>query len=78
LPRYRRHLEGLLAFGQIATDGQARLLVPDETHHAATRERLNAAGHDLTALLALLEELERHGPPLPHSTLAERDCEEPS
>jgi hypothetical protein len=75
LPGHRRHLEGLLAFGQIAVDGQARLLVPDEANHAATRERLNAAGHDITALLAQLERLERHGPPLRHSTLTERDSE---
>jgi hypothetical protein len=75
LPGHRRHLEGLLAFGQIAVDGQARLLVPDEANHTATRERLNAAGHDITALLALLEQLERHGPPLRHSTLTERESE---
>jgi hypothetical protein len=59
VPEHRRHLEGLLAFGQIAADGQTRFLAPDPTHHAATRERLAAAGHDLTALLALLEQLER-------------------
>jgi hypothetical protein len=75
LPAHRRHLEGLLAFGQIAVDGQARLLVPDEANHTATRERLNAAGHDLTALLALLERLERHDPPLRDSTLTERPSE---
>jgi len=71
VPEHRRHLEGLLAFGQIAVDGQTRFLVPDETHHPATRERLTAAGHDLSALLALLEQLERPGPPLRHSTLTE-------
>jgi hypothetical protein len=69
LPEHRRHLEGLLAFGQIAVDGQTRLLVPDEASRTATGERLGAAAADLTALLAFLERLERHPP----ST--EPDCE---
>ena len=78
LPGHRRHLEGLLAFGQLAVDGQTRLLEPDPANHAATRERLNAAGHDITALLALLERLERPDLPLRHSTLIDRDSEERS
>ncbi|WP_432994611.1 hypothetical protein [Dactylosporangium sp. CA-233914] len=68
LPEYRRLLEGLLAFGQIAVDGQTRLLVPDEASRVATRDRLGSVGDDLTALLARLEQLER--PDRPGS-----DCE---
>jgi hypothetical protein len=70
LPEHRRCLEGLLAFGQIAVDGQTRLLAPDEADRKATLERLNAVGADLTELLTQLERLERLSPaPLHHPTV---------
>ncbi len=59
LPEHRRHLEGLLAFGQLAIDGANRFEALDEPGRAVTRDHLTAVGVDLAELLALLGRLER-------------------
>ena len=66
LPLYRRHLEGLLAFGQIAVDGANRHTALDQGGRDAARSHLTSVGSDLGELLALLDRWERpgrHGPP---------------
>jgi hypothetical protein len=68
LPKHRLHLEGLLAFGQLAIDGANRSLALDEPGRNVSRDHLNAVGVDLTELLALLGRLER--PDLPPATPA--------
>jgi hypothetical protein len=61
LPEHRRHLEGLLAFGQFAMDEAVRLVVPDEPARQGLHDYIHAVRGDLTALLALLERLEASG-----------------
>ena len=57
LPDHRRHLEGLLAFGQFAADGADRLLEDNQPGRDVMKDRMRAVRVDLTELLALLDRL---------------------
>ncbi|GIG56157.1 hypothetical protein Lfu02_05290 [Longispora fulva] len=58
LAEHRRHLEGLLAFGQIAVDEATRLGVQDEPRRKALSGYIGAVRADLITLLKLIDRLE--------------------
>lgn len=58
LAEHRRHLEGLLAFGQIAVDEAARLGVQDEPRRKALSNYIGGVRADLIKLLELIDRLE--------------------
>jgi hypothetical protein len=58
LAEHRRHLEGLLAFGQLAVDEAARLSVQDEPRRMALTYRIRSIEADLIKLLELIDRLE--------------------
>jgi hypothetical protein len=58
LAEHRRHLEGLLAFGQIAVDEATRLGVQDEPRRKALSDYIGAVRADLLTLLELIDRLE--------------------
>jgi hypothetical protein len=73
LPEHRRHLEGLLAFGQLAAEGAGRHLAHEHDRRDRTRGHLTEVAADLSALLALLTRLERPAPPeAPHAAAGDR------
>jgi hypothetical protein len=82
LPRYRRLLEGLLAFGQLAVDGATRQTALDQAGRDASRDHLGTVGDALSELLALLDQWERperHGPPADaHAAHAAHDADAPA
>jgi hypothetical protein len=71
LPDHRRHLEGLLAFGQFAADGADKLLEDNQPGRDVMNDRMHAVRVDLTELLGLLDRIDHPG--VPRAT--DHDCE---
>lgn len=63
LPEHRRHLEGLLAFGQFAADGADKLLEDNQPGRDVMNDRMHAVRVDLTELLGLLDRIDHSSVP---------------